>query len=214
MSEALVAVGWFGKLPHLGDFASRRLPDEFIHTWDEWLQHGLACARTQLGDDIWLARYLVAPIRRFWLAPQLLGNDAWTGLLMPSVDRVGRHFPLTLATALPAHVPSLARAIAAQGWFAELDAAARRVLDVDYSATDFEAALAAIEPLPELPLLDTEDTATQLAAELLQSGGEAGTCGSVWWCGNARDTTQFRCFEALPSAAASVSLLVAPEVAA
>jgi type VI secretion system protein ImpM len=88
--------GWFGKIPNLGDFASRRLPEGFIRRWDRWLQGGLAQSRGELGEA-WIDTYLVAPILRFWVAPGTLGPNAWTGLLMPSVDRVGRHFPLTLA---------------------------------------------------------------------------------------------------------------------
>ena len=71
MSEATLnsaAPGWFGKLPHLGDFASRRLPPSFVRPWDRWLQRGLASARSELGER-WLDLYLVAPILRFWLAP-------------------------------------------------------------------------------------------------------------------------------------------------
>ena len=198
-------IGWYGKLPSLGDFASRRLPDAFVHAWDEWLQHGMACAQEQLGQEAWLARYLVAPIRRFWLAPQLLGEAACAGLLMPSVDRVGRHFPLTLV------VPGagLAQAIAAREWFAQLDATARQVLDTGYTVEAFEAALATVGALPA----EADDTSAHLAATLLQSGGEAGTCASVWWCGDADEAAQFRCFPALPSAAASVSLLTATEAA-
>ena len=41
MSAAVVTgtgvPGWFGKLPGLGDFASRRLPDTFVAAWDRWL---------------------------------------------------------------------------------------------------------------------------------------------------------------------------------
>jgi type VI secretion system protein ImpM len=206
MPEASVTaagVGWYGKLPGLGDFASRRLPDAFVQGWDAWLQRGMVHAQEQLGHDAWLARYLVAPIRRFWLAPQLLSDAAWAGLLMPSVDRVGRHFPLTLA--VPG--PNLAQAIAARAWFAQLDATARRVLDTGYTVEAFEAALAALDAMPA----EADDASAELAATLLQPGGEAGTCASVWWCGDADEASRFRCFAALPSAAASVSLLTAPE---
>ena len=206
MPEAPVTaagVGWYGKLPGLGDFASRRLPDAFVQGWDAWLQRGMVHAQEQLGHDVWLARYLVAPIRRFWLAPQLLSDAAWAGLLMPSVDRVGRHFPLTLA--VPG--PNLAQAIAARAWFAQLDATARRVLDTGYTVEAFEEALAALEALSA----EADDASTGLAATLLQPGGEAGTCASVWWCGDADEASRYRCFAALPSAATSVSLLTAPE---
>ena len=51
--------------------------------------------------DAWLSLYLVAPVRRFWLAPGLLAGCGWLGVLMPSVDSVGRHFPFTMAVPLP-----------------------------------------------------------------------------------------------------------------
>ena len=88
MNVAAVVPGWFGKLPSLGDFASRRLPDAFVQPWDRWLQRGMLAARAELGEQRWLDVYLVAPVLRFWLAPGLLGSEGWAGLMMPSVDRI------------------------------------------------------------------------------------------------------------------------------
>ena len=45
-----IAAGWFGKMPALGDFASRRLPPAWIEAWDGWLQRELVRSRTALGD--------------------------------------------------------------------------------------------------------------------------------------------------------------------
>jgi type VI secretion system protein ImpM len=199
MSEtalSLAVPGWWGKLPHLGDFASRRLPDSFIAGWDEWLRLGLASAREALGPR-WLEGYLVAPIVRFWLAPGLLGDASWTGLVMPSMDRVGRHFPLTLAwPGLP-----LAPARAASQRLQALDAALRRVLDVNFTVDDLERALAQAvasspSPLPQ-PLSDGDgpDAAAR-------DGGER---GSVWWLTRAGGELSCR-FDALPPAAAFVAL--------
>lgn len=188
--------GWYGKLPHLGDFASRRLPEGFIAGWDAWLRDALSASRQALGPR-WLQGYLVAPIVRFWLAPGLLGAGSWTGLVMPSIDRVGRHFPLTVA--LP-DVP-LSAAQAAPGWFAALDAAMRRVLDVAFTVEDLEHALAqAVRQVP-LPLeAQTPD------GEGASSHGEAAT-GSLWWFPSAGGG-ELRCrFDALPPAAALTGLL-------
>ncbi len=96
--------GWYGKLPSLGDFASRRLPAEFINAWDAWLQEVLQATRDALGEG-WLDCYLTMPIWRFVLLPGLVGPSGWAGVLMPSVDRVGRQFPLTVAVALPVAAP-------------------------------------------------------------------------------------------------------------
>jgi type VI secretion system protein ImpM len=86
---------WFGKLPFLGDFASRRLPESFIKPWDDWLQPGLAAARERTGDR-WLDLYLTFPVWRFVVPAGLLGDASWIGVLLPSIDRVGRCFPLTI----------------------------------------------------------------------------------------------------------------------
>ena len=46
--------------------------------------------------DVWLEAFLEAPVWRFVLPPGLCGARAAIGLIMPSVDKVGRYFPLTL----------------------------------------------------------------------------------------------------------------------
>lgn len=87
--------GWFGKLPMLGDFASRRLPEAFIRPWDDWLQASLAAAKDATGER-WLDLYLTFPVWRFVIPAGLAGDAGWVGVLLPSVDRVGRCFPLTI----------------------------------------------------------------------------------------------------------------------
>jgi type VI secretion system protein ImpM len=200
MSEEAVTLrappGWFGKLPSLGDFASRRLPPAFVQAWDRWLQRGLAAARTDLGEARWLDSYLVAPVLRFWLAPGVLGEQGWTGLMMPSIDRVGRHFPLTIAQP----VESLAAALAARDWVTALDHAARRVLDTAFTVDDFEDALAALTREDNPP---ADAAAAALAEYLLDSD----TVLSVWWCGDAQEGTAFRRFGALPPEGAFAALL-------
>ncbi|WP_338114240.1 type VI secretion system-associated protein TagF, partial [Thiorhodococcus mannitoliphagus] len=49
--------GFYGKLPGLGDFVSRRLPVDFTQPWDLWLRESLASSQAQMGDD-WLSAYL------------------------------------------------------------------------------------------------------------------------------------------------------------
>ncbi|MGB5556679.1 MAG: type VI secretion system-associated protein TagF [Paracoccaceae bacterium] len=88
--------GAFGKIPSLGDFFRLDLPHGFVEPWDNWLQAAIVSARDKLGEA-WNARYLSAPIWRFSLPPGQAGPQAVSGVLMASVDRVGRQFPLTLA---------------------------------------------------------------------------------------------------------------------
>jgi len=134
--------GWFGKIPALGDFASRRLPTTFIQPWDQWLQQSVAASQAQLGER-WLDCYLNSPIWRFVLMPGLCGNKAWTGMLMPSVDKVGRYFPFTIAHSVEAHSDFLVAIFKAQHWFEAIEQIALSALDVHYSLDNLEQALAA-----------------------------------------------------------------------
>lgn len=198
VSEACVP-GWYGKMPNVGDFASRRLPDGFVRRWDRWLQRGLALARSELGAS-WLDGYLVAPIRRFWLAPGLLGDSGWAGLMMPSVDRVGRHFPLTVAQPMEA----LAAALAARDWYRALDGVTRRVLDMEFTIDDLERGLAQIATA-DAPV---DDQARQLADRLLSRLPKGSA--SVWWCDDADaadERSGYLCFDAMPPAKALMSMI-------
>jgi type VI secretion system protein ImpM len=138
--------GWFGKIPALGDFASRRLPQEFIDVWDLWLQHGMAASRASLGAR-WLESYLTSPIWYFGLFPGVIGAQAWTGLLMPSVDKVGRHFPLTIAVPFDPGENSIVAMFERQDWYARLGQIALATLSVDFPAERLEADLDA-NPFP------------------------------------------------------------------
>jgi type VI secretion system protein ImpM len=101
MSGLAPTAGWFGKLPTLGDFAHRRLPASFLECWDPWLQQGMQVAARELGDRF-LELFMTFPVWRFAIPHGCIGDAAWIGVLLPSVDRVGRAFPLTLAEPLAA----------------------------------------------------------------------------------------------------------------
>lgn len=95
LSESVVN-GYYGKVPSHGDFVGRGLPAGFIEPWDAWMQEAVLTSRQQLGEH-WLDCYLTSPIYRFALSPGICGEHGWLGVLMPSVDRVGRYFPMTVA---------------------------------------------------------------------------------------------------------------------
>ncbi len=93
------AAGCFGKIPARGDFVRFGLSRAFLDAFDDWLQRALALSRSAHGEE-WVAAWLEAPVWRFALSPGLAGTEAAIGLLLPSVDRVGRYFPLTFAATL------------------------------------------------------------------------------------------------------------------
>ena len=138
--------GWFGKIPALGDFVTRRLPPHFIEAWDRWLSTEIVASRAMLGSD-WEPSYLKAPTWRFTLSPGVLDTSYWYGVLSPSVDRVGRHFPLTLAGS------GAPPAGETDGWWAALIAAAIRARAADCDADALDAVLAGrLEQEPGRPV--------------------------------------------------------------
>jgi len=142
--------GWHGKLPTLGDFATRRLDPGFVSAWDDWISTGLA--GLQQGPA-WPDAYLDSPSWRFLLMPAALpglpADQAWAGVLMPSVDRVGRYYPLTIAQRLPALPATAAEVEAVWTWLVRLDETAADALHDDWAIDQLEAELQR-QPLPPL----------------------------------------------------------------
>lgn len=137
--------GWHGKLPSLGDFASRRLAPAFLATWDTWLASGLQQLRERQPAD-WLDAYLANPSRRFLLMPGALpgeaGQQAWAGVLMPSVDRVGRYFPFTVVQPLASMPASVQQLQSLWHWLGRLDELAADALHEDWPIDRLEDELA------------------------------------------------------------------------
>jgi type VI secretion system protein ImpM len=147
--------GWHGKLPSLGDFASRRLDAGFIDAWDGWLAAGLLALR-EADPAGWLDAYLASPSWRFLLLPGVLpgsaGRQGWAGVLMPSVDRVGRYFPFTIVQPLGETPCSTQQMQALWHWLGRLDELAADALQEDWNVDRLEAELArmagpGLEPL-------------------------------------------------------------------
>ncbi len=86
--------GLFGKLPQKRDFVSVNLPHAVLNPFETWLQQAVAASRNDMGRT-WENYYMVAPIWHFWLGPEIFGTTV-AGALMPSVDQVGRYFPLSI----------------------------------------------------------------------------------------------------------------------
>lgn len=76
----------FGKLPAHGDFVARGLSPDEQARWDDWLSHEIDDARAQLGTAF-SQRFDCAPVWRFVEAQG-------AGAMAPSVDSVGRRFPI------------------------------------------------------------------------------------------------------------------------
>lgn len=91
----MVLKGFSGKIPAKGDFVSRGLPASFTEPWHDWASDALHHSRSLLGDG-WTDAWVVAPVWRFALPAGACGPDAVLGLMLPSIDRLGRAWPLML----------------------------------------------------------------------------------------------------------------------
>lgn len=136
-------VGFFGKLPSNGDFIERRVGSAFRDLWDDWMQRCMVESQRELGGR-WLDCYLTSPMWRFFLCDGVAGAASYAGVLLPSVDRVGRYFPLTVVVELPADIPAAEFARAASDWFGDVEhLCADALQNPDFELANFDAALAA-----------------------------------------------------------------------
>ncbi|HZO20857.1 MAG TPA: type VI secretion system-associated protein TagF [Steroidobacteraceae bacterium] len=172
-------IGWFGKIPAAGDFVGRGLPANFVRSWDEWLSAGLCEARHLLSEH-WTEAYRQAPVLCLLLGPGVLTESAWRGILLPSMDRLGREFPLIVAQC---SAPALVEASGHQGveapkqeWWDSLVRVAQQSLEHARSADAMEELLAMFVRGRAADLLTDAPDCEPPAARILAESGQ-----SAWW---------------------------------
>jgi type VI secretion system protein ImpM len=172
--------GLYGKLPARGDFVSRRLDADFVAEWDAWLQRVMAASREALGER-WLECFLSAPVWRFVVPAGMFSRRGWAGLVLPSVDRVGRYFPLTIAAPMREEnidVPSTLRK--ALPWLDALETLSLEALAPQLDFEDFDRRLAELAMADDVPLVvGASDDTVPLGAAVARF--------EVWPLGDAAD---------------------------
>lgn len=132
--------GIYGKLPGYGDFIFRNLKAGFINPWDEWLQHFISASKEQIGDD-WLNVYLTSPIWRFVFSPGVIDSNVHAGVMLPSVDRVGRYFPLTVVKSFQNDVNPVDVFLHETDWFRLLEESCLSALNGEMDADELVEAI-------------------------------------------------------------------------
>lgn len=133
--------GYMGKVPNRGDFLTHNMIPDMRDLLFEWCQATMAVSREQLGDT-WLDAYLTSPIWHFAAAPGVVCEQGVIGTMIPSVDRVGRHFPFMVVAGFQG---SGLEAWRQPDWSSTMEECVLAVLDDDWDEGKWQQRLAAIE---------------------------------------------------------------------
>lgn len=124
----LYKLGVYGKIPAHGDFIHQNLPQHFLDSWDHWMQQSILASQDSL-ENAWLEYFLISPVWRFVLPVNAIDDQVWAGITLPSVDKVGRYYPLTLVAPVSASVGVCEFITYAKSWFESLESTAITVLE-------------------------------------------------------------------------------------
>ena len=171
--------GLFGKLPAHGDFIQRNLSTDFINPWDEWLQHFIASSQQQMGEA-WLDIYLTSPIWRFVFSPGVVDQHSWGGIVLPSVDRVGRYFPFSILMRLPAGLNPLEFLSTQLSWYEHMEDIALRALDGELTADDLLEEFASV-PFEAESLYSRNGAPDDRSTMVIDTPLEDGTVTPAGW---------------------------------
>lgn len=134
-------LGWFGKLPCVGDFCSHNMPAGLLETLDQWLSSAIQEGQTMHGKA-WINAYFQMPVHGFvWgsqVTPHLL-NEAAIGVMMPSVDKASRAFPFVLLQKLHSNSVANLAFESISLWFHQAHALCADALNEDWCLNKFES---------------------------------------------------------------------------
>ncbi len=194
-------LGFFGKVPLAGDFIHRRMSSAFMNRWDEWLKVNILHSQNTLTEN-WLPLYSQSPMWRFCIAPGIIDDKAYIGLMTPSVDSVGRYFPLTVVQAVDIKAIPFILSAKANQWFQKIEDLLLDLLEgYEPDLQNFDAKINAlhaswITDLPNIPSgVATLDKAFNLQLEvssansinhslsslMLQNLLDTNKAFSFWW---------------------------------
>jgi type VI secretion system protein ImpM len=203
--EASLAPGFFGKLPSRGDFLARRVPPVIASAWEDWLATLVIQARAGLRDD-WPDAWLTAPLWHFVLGTKLLPPHGGAGIVVASVDRVGRMFPFSIIGAADAPEGDGA----SRRWACRAETLLLDALDDSFDPSQLDDALLRLGPPPACIggdrqtgawplLLDGDWPAAPDTASTERTQAAPGAGQTVWWCrGSDRMEPVWLCCDGLP----------------
>lgn len=224
-------IGFFGKLPSYGDFIQRNVSPALIKAMDLWIIQSIQAARGQLKQH-WQQQYFTSPIWRFVISDGLLSEHAITGIMMPSVDKSGRCYPLVLIceTNLTVNLFTLARKTdamhqAAEEFFLSLLRQSKPDLDETNNILS-HFYLSAKESMSVSPELEQVSSTLEICSMINPSVFDVTSCTetllehvlttqrvkpTLWWtAGGVEISARQRYFNGMPPADCFNSFLIKP----
>lgn len=180
-----MTTGYFGKLPTQGDFVSRGLDHGAVSELDDWLRQCMRESQKALGRK-WLDQFLISPVWRGVASRGVLQTDPVMMVMIPSVDRVGRYFPLILAASFRGHDHDLLKLPEhGKDWYDWAEHIALSILEPGFTRDQLDDALQT-----------GEFEVAQDAASLPVVDGQQGA--TLWWTQASSKNPQM--FESMPNA--------------
>lgn len=171
-----IQLGYYGKVPTHGDFVGKGLPRSFREPWDTWVQMIMSTSRQQMGEA-WIQHYLTCPLYRFALSSGICGEQAWLGVIIPSVDQVGRYYPMTLCRSLSGTSNLLDAMPKHTAWFEQAEELVMSCLEDDFSLETFEQQQRDMVQTLNRQQVDDQDEPTSLQRSFQKYPGAAWRTG-------------------------------------
>jgi type VI secretion system protein ImpM len=148
-------------------------------------------SRAALGA-CWPEFYLTSPLWRFALASGACGPNAVGGVMMPSVDGVGRYFPLMVGREFIAGADLSGLVVGAEPWYEAVEALALATLRPEFPLEALDKPLPQDAPAPIVAPIATEPpprpcqhvalSGSRGLAELCRElAGGAARRQTLWW---------------------------------
>ncbi|KAA9384306.1 type VI secretion system-associated protein TagF [Neorhizobium galegae] len=167
-------IGFFGKLPSHGDFVWTGLGRKLHDALDAWLQSSLQAIQAEFGNQ-WERRFRSMPSWRFIVEQDLWVPATVAGVIVPSLDRVGRSFPLVVAAQLPGFSGDPRSLCLDDTWFIATEGLAETSARHDFDIDTFTTSLKRLRP-PRPGQFDDGVEQSSLTSP-----------GTLWWRMNPED---------------------------
>lgn len=140
---SVLKIGIYGKVPAHSDFISDSLHADISNELYDWAQTVMYHSREKMSENKWLSAYLVSPIWRMVVPKNEHRTHDWVGVMVPSVDALGRYFPLFIVFETEFKTLTVEWLFKeATDLFAAMEAVAMRALQQQLSFTQLKSLLA------------------------------------------------------------------------